>query len=425
MSLTLAARQERALDRFLAACLISLVIAPIIITPGTVSPYSFGKAIWLRNFALLALALGSVRYGADYLRPRSLIQWALLTYGLVLLVASVAGLSPLESLKSGPSRYFGVLDVLLGYGLLCLLSTALNPRDWSLLWKVLLAAALIVCFYGLLQVAGVLPIGDTLHPGRIDSTFGNALYLAVFLMLVVFVAVGVATDAVSVRLRVFGLVVASVAVVTLYYTGSRGPLLALLAGIVAMALLSVVRGMPLTTGLRVQAALLCFLIASLLFLDVTDLLPFERDGGSVLERMGGGVDAIRRTNMRFALSEWQARPLIGWGPGQFYEAMSPEQQGAAVYAEGIPDKVHNEALEHLATSGALGFLAWLGVWAAAGLAILRTRWAFGLGMPFAIAGALAADFFEQLTFFETPCAFLVLILMLAWLVSHAKRPLPA
>jgi len=93
----------------ICAGLVLLLFMPLVVTPWTLSPTVFGKAIYARVLILIIVALWitlSLR-DSTYRVPRSWVLLAFAVYIFVVFLSAIFGVSPQDSLRSNYSRMTG------------------------------------------------------------------------------------------------------------------------------------------------------------------------------------------------------------------------------------------------------------------------------------------------------------------------------
>ncbi|MDP3046511.1 MAG: tetratricopeptide repeat protein, partial [Chloroflexota bacterium] len=177
--------------------------------------------------------------------------------------------------------------------------------------------------------------------GRLPSVLGAAAYL--FLLMVQLTAI--------------------------WFSGSRGPLLGLMAGLFAFAIMfTVLRRLRRTFYAAIGLALAGALFLGLFNLPNTPLEPLKQFPylgrlGSFLETESG-TGKVRVLIWEGAIQLIKAEPLrtlIGWGPESMYVAYNrfyPPDLAHYEARNASPDRSHNETYDSLVITGVLGFLAY-------------------------------------------------------------------
>ena len=443
------------------AGIVLVLLTPFVVTPDTVYPFVVGKALWSRVVieivCVLWVALALVN--PAYRPPRSALL-ILFAAGLVTsLVAGVFGVSLQRSLWSSYERMQGVVD--LGHWVafaVVLVSVLRTGRDWRALLGVNLAAG---AGFALIVIArhhdvdvpfyGGLPEREALRPA---GPFGNPLYLGAYMVVNMMVALGLAARSwlraareVEVppsdgkRLAVLVLrwarglgwaVVAALHFRGVGLAGSMGSFVGLAAGIgfVVLAAAFLVRG-----RWRVVFAA-PVVVTALAAAAVTGIHVADPDGAAarwtrtVPMRLHPKLD-LQFPSVQSRLAAWEAaaegfaeRPLLGWGPENFDAVFGRFASGYGATME-PHDRAHGKVFEVAATSGVIGLAAWLALWSATFVALLRA--ARAVDGPeralIVLAGAgLAAHVVQAQALFDTTTTSLQHALLLAFVAGLRARP---
>ena len=169
--------------------LTGLCVVPFIpfIVPSTMFfPFITGKGFTFRIvveiifglYALLAL------YSPEYRPKDSWITRAVLAFTAVIFLADIFGQNPYKSYWSNYERMEGFVltfHLLLYY---IVVSSVLDISNWKKYLNLSIFASGLMSLYGIFQVLGK----ATINQGgvRIDATFGNASYFAIYLVVNIF-----------------------------------------------------------------------------------------------------------------------------------------------------------------------------------------------------------------------------------------------
>src|SRR3990170_1013873 len=133
--------------------------------------------------AWLSLALVDTEY-----RPRkSVILYSVLGFLIAIGLADLFGVAPVKSFWSNFERMEGFIALLhIGAYFIVASSVLDTEKLWKSFWNTTLVASFIMFIYGLFQLAGAIEInqGGT----RVDGTFGNSTYMAVYMLFHIFLA---------------------------------------------------------------------------------------------------------------------------------------------------------------------------------------------------------------------------------------------
>lgn len=378
-----------------AGWLAALVVVPLYYNPFSAGMFDYDKTAVLRALALLMLAAWLALHAAraSRLPPWQQIRTTPLLAPVVVIILATL-LSTAFSIDPRLS-FFGSLSRNNGtYTLLALLVVALavgtelrQPAQQQRLIGTLLAASCVVSVHGIAQHFGFEPALWDYDLGlRIISTLGNPIFAGAFLGMAMPLTLACALPLWQAR-NARGFLYATLLAlqsIALWWTGSRGPLLAAMCGVGFMLLIQFRQA-----GRRAWAlSLLATLAAGAIFITVLNIpngplqplrtvAPLQRlanmlnsndtstSGRSRIWR-GALRLATARPPIRFAAGGTDAlqavRPLLGYGPETFGPAFELVYDNA-IGRDVFPDRAHNLLLDALVTSGVLGLAATLLMWA--------------------------------------------------------------
>jgi O-antigen ligase/tetratricopeptide (TPR) repeat protein len=382
-----------------AVLVVHLALSPLLFSRETIEAFEYNKvallvaaAIVLGALAPRALALGPGRLARD---PLAL--------GVVLFVGSavvstLTSISPWTSVVGAHESDFG-LTTFLAYAVLFLATRALceSVDDVRRLLLAPLLAAGVAATYALVQLAGI----DPIQYGRVSglggfvrpfATLGHPNFLSAFLAMALPLVVYALGRALDRGQRVVAAVLAAVAVaagLTIAVAVSRGAWLAL-----AAAAVTLVAGAWATGHRRTALGVGAAAVGAVSTLALASVVMPGRAGGLVLAGLLQRVRQLGDSGSRQHIwrAAWQIfrdHPLVGSGLDTFQIAFAGKRTAAYWDLEwnGSPTRAHNEALDLLATQGALGALAVLVL--AAGI-VLAARRAWQAGEDRLLVVALAA-----------------------------------
>lgn len=402
-------------------------IAPLIVANAFFFPFITGKAFYFRILveilvcAWLVLALVDKEY-----RPRfSWVGLAVLAFVAWMLVADLTAVNAVKAFWSNFERMEGwvLLVHLLGFFLAA--SAVLRvERQWRNWFLASLAVSVVIVLHSFLQLAGVAAI----HQGatRIDASFGNSAYLAVYFLFNVFLAFWLALTEERAWLKWSLLALAVVEGVLVFYTQTRGTILGLTGGAALVALL-----FALASGGRARRiaagglALIVVLAGGFLLIKDTS---FVKEHG-ILERIASislQDGQVRFTLWRMAgvgVSASAKTALLGYGQ-EGYNYVFNEYYDPSLYAqEQWFDRAHNAFIDWLVAGGMPAFLLYISLFLAAIVALWRSP----LARPekIALTAALAGYIVHNLFVFDNLYAYIYFFAILALVDSQVGRPLRA
>jgi O-antigen ligase len=181
-----------------------------------------------------------------------------------------------------------------------------------------------------------------------------------------------------IALRVFWIAVIALGIFVVIQTGTRGGLIGLVAGTLAMPIALLIWGnLQALKPVALTAGGILLAVGTLYAIDQSVGLPVapgceSQTASARLTNLasaaaaGASPDAsfnIRLATLRAGLLGFMERPLFGWGPENFGYAFD-RYVDAAIFKHGsfVQDKAHNQVVEELTTKGIIGGLAFLFVW---------------------------------------------------------------
>jgi O-antigen ligase len=399
---------------FLPLYVASDMFFPFITSKGFLFRILIGIAVG----AFVLLALLDKKY-----RPK--FSWTLGVYGALVVwmfIADLLAVNPHKAFWSNYERMDGWVTMIHVFLFFIVASTVLSvDKLWKRWWQVMLAASALVSIHGVWQLLGLADI----HQGgmRLDANFGNAIYLAVYLMFMVGIAIWQAIESKG-WLRYSLIALAVLQSILIFYTATRGVILALFAGAGLTALLWM-----LTAGKKARVASAGVLIG-LVVIAGSFYLARDTDfvkNDPVLVRISSVFEAselkVRATLWTMALEGFQERPITGWGH-EGYNYIFNEYYKPSLYAqEPWFDRAHSTYLDWLVAGGLPAALLFIGLLIAAFLALFRSK--ASPAERFILIGILAAYAVQAIAAFDNLFSYILLAAVLAMAHDKSARPIPA
>lgn len=398
---------------------------PFVVANGFFFPFITGKNFTFRIIVEIVFALWIILILFDSsARPKKSGLW----FAFLLFVGSIGistfiGENPHKSFWSNFERMEGWITLLhLGAYFTVLVSMLKDEKNWKWLWNVSIGVSVLLSLFGALQLAGVFPINQ--GGVRVDATFGNATYLAVYMLFHLFMTLYALVRWQPARWLQIGYSIAIVLqALMIFYAATRGTTLGLLGGLLLSGLIfaffskgsKTLRngGIALLVGVLVVAGGF-FLVKDSSFVQNNDVLT--RFASINLEE-----GQTRFTVWNMALIGAQERPIFGWGQENFNYVFN-ENYKASMYAqEPWFDRVHNQFLDWLIAGGIVGFLLYLSLY-------IFALWYLWRGDTFDVreraifAGLLAAYGFHSLFVFDNVLSSILFLGLLAYItVRHTQH----
>jgi len=339
-----------------------ILFLPVYVEGNFFFPYitgkNFGFRIIVEVIFLSWIALSM--YDAQY-RPRW--SWILGAFGTLLGVMFIANLQAISintAFWSNYERMDGYVTLIHVFLYFLVLGSMLKtPKIWSYFLHTSAVVAAVVAFKGLSQLSSV--------GVRVDSTLGNAAYMAVYMLFHIFILFYLFVRS---NLNTYKVIYALLSVLFMFVlllTGTRGTAIGLAVGAV------VTTGYIALFGARYQTlqkyAIWSFIFLFLAiggFISVRDTSYVQ--SSSSLSRIAN-IDlskdlAIRSIIWGMAVEGVKERPFFGWGQGNFNYVFNTQYDPRMYNQEQWFDRVHNIFFDWLIAGGIVGFLAYFSIFAA-------------------------------------------------------------
>lgn len=402
-------------------------LAPLIVANGFFFPFITGKAFYFRIVVEIAVAAWAVLAFLDkQYRPRySLVGAVVLAFILWMFIADSFAVNAHKAFWSNFERMEGwVLLAHLG-GFFVAASAVLRvERKWRAWFLTSLGVAVIVSLYALGQLID--PKDFPIHQGstRIDASLGNSIYLAIYLLFNVFIALWLALTERAAWLKWSLIAFAVVEGALVFFTGTRGAVLGLVGALALAALLT-----TLTAGKRARswaalALALLILLSGAFYLARNSAFVQET---YILDRVADISLAQGSTRFRIWDMAWEGflvRPVTGWGQEGFNYVFDRFYNPALYGQEPWFDRAHNAFIDWLVAGGAPGFLLFLALFGSA-FWLLWTRSELSRPERIALTAALAGYFVSDLFVFDNLYSYIYFFAILALIDSQVARPFRA
>ena len=361
-------------------------------------------------------------------RPRrSWVMTAIMAAVAALSLATVFGENPFKSFWSNSERMEGLISHFHYFAYFVVLITAVKKeRTWYWLFHTSLLAATIMAIYAFVQLSG----GAIINQGgvRLDGTFGNAIYLAVYMLFHIFIAgYYLLRERVENWQRLFyGVLIVAFAII-MYYTATRGVILGAIGGtLLTLLIISIGNGGRARKIAGGILGVMAVLIVAFILAKDTDFVR----SSPVMKRFSNISFTETTTESRFiiwgmALKGVKEQPILGVGPGNFNLVFNKHYDPRLYRQEPWFDRAHNVILDWLSSAGILGLLAYLSIFFAALKHIwrdLKERWT--TTNKAVVTGLLAGYFFQNLFAFDNLFSFILFFTILAYIHSEADEATP-
>ncbi len=358
-----------------------LPFIPFIISKSMFFPFITGK-----NFAFriiveiifagwLLLAWRDVRYRFKF----SWIFGALAVFVGVVTVADIFGENFLRSFWSNYERMDGLITLLHLFAYFVIAGSVMNTKFlWERFFQTSLGASVLISLYSIFQLFGYIVINQ--GGVRVDATFGNATYLAGYLLFHIFFAAFLTVQKNTPRwLQYFYGGVILLHVVILFNTITRGAALGLLGGVsvvaLSMLLVHLFKKDPDVLHFKKYAlgVLAGIMLLVGIFVAIKDTEFVHKN--QVLDRLADISFEAGKSRFLVWSVAWEGvkeNPILGWGQDNYIIAFSKHYKSRLYSEEPWFDRAHNFVFDWLISAGVLGLASYLAIF----LALLYAIWIY-------------------------------------------------
>ena len=410
--------------------LFAIPLLPLYVSNELFFPFITGKGFAFRILVEVALAgyMLLALVDRDY-RPR--FSWTLLAFGALtawMFVADAMSVNPAKAFWSNFERMDGFVTLIHLFAFFIIASAVLSiERLWKKWWLAVIGVSAVVCAYGALQLLGA--PGFDIHQGgaRVDATFGNAIYLAVYLMFAFFVTAWRAIEATGWPRALLACLLVLQTII-LIAASSRGAVIGLVAGIgvaAALWLFESLKDWKRMPGAKAAAMVLAMLLlAAGSFFLVRDS-AFVRNEPA-LARLSTvfaleGELKVRSIIWGMALKGAGERPLFGYGQEGFNQVFNTHYEPSLYQQEAWFDRAHNMYIDWLIAGGIPALLLFVALIGTAVLALYRSRTRSRAERSLLIA-ALAAYAVQAIVVFDNLWSYVPFAAILAMAHAASSRP---
>lgn len=415
-------------SRFLRYSIFTVLFAvpfiPLIVLNGTFFPFIVGKNFTFRILVEIAFGLWvALMLTNRAYRPKSSpVLWSVVAFAIAIFLGDLFGMNFWKSFWSNFERMEGYITILHLVAYFLVASSVLNAEKlWNRFLNTNLAASVIVSIFGLFQLAGWF----TINQGgvRLDGTFGNATYLAIYMLFNLFIAtllmLSYKGKSIKVVRGIYGLIIL-LELVILFYTATRGAILGLIGGVFLSAILLALtmRRDPRIRKISYGAIIgVVVLVGGFMLIKNTSFVQHNE----VLSRLA--TISLEGGQTRFEVwnTAWQGvkeHPIFGWGQENFIYVFNAHYNPNMYAQEAWFDRVHNVILDWLIAGGIVGLLAYLSMFASAIWALWfakRSHEAFSMLERNLITGLFAGYFFHNLFVFDNIMSYILFFSLLGFI----------
>lgn len=408
---------------------------PLMVSDTMFFPFITGKNFAFRIVvdiifaAWFILALLDTKY-------RLRFSWLLPTtlgFLIIIFFADLFGEYPLKSLWSNFERMDGfVMLVHFFLYFVVLAHTLRESKYWTYFFNTTLGVATYVALYGLARSSGLLEGGG----GRIDSTLGNASYMAIYMLFHIFILAYLFLHTKNRLLQAVYAIGSVLFVYILLETGTRGTFIGLAVGtFVAVSYMALFgRGYPQVRKIAIGSAIIGIVAAAAFFVFRDSAVVQQNPSIARIANISTEDLTVRATIWGMAFEGVKERPLLGWGQGNFNYVFNKNYDPSLYDQEAWFDRVHNIFFDWLIAGGVLGFVAYFSILFACLYYLfwrplfhhdaLNDDVSFSVIERALLLGILAGYFTHNLVVFDNLVSYMFYAVVLAYIHSRVSTEIP-
>jgi O-antigen ligase len=351
--------------------LAAAALAPLIFSFSTVDNFSLPKIVFFRAlvlFLVLAWIVKSIEEKKiTFARPP--LAAVVLIFLTVNVLAAVFGINPKVSFWGAYSKFQGLFTLLhLAVFFLILLSFIKNKKQLERLVLVLIFSSVPISVHAIFQHFGIDFMTSLSHTDiRAFSTLGSALHLGAYLIMIMPLTLAWTFSREKVWQKLMFGAFFVLQCFALLFTYTRSAWLGIVFGLIFFFPAWAVKQKSLRNTAAVSAGILFLILFCVSLFSRANILHLPK-GNEFLERAASIFDLKSESNAQ-RLVVWQksaeiikARPILGYGPENFYYAFFKNYPPELTkLPEPNFDRAHNQVLDLGVTTGVLGIISFVGI----------------------------------------------------------------
>lgn len=409
-----------------------LVMAvPLIYFPTMMFPFQLSKTIVLQILIeiIFVLWLWLVIFNKKYRPKISPLIISLSIFMAAIFISVIFGSDWRVSLWSDESRSLGLIALWHFFVLFLSMSSLRGKINWDIIWNLSFWTAVVVSLIGISQKfiifsKGANPWLYILYPGipeRVGSTFSNPAFMAGYLLFNFFIGFWLFKPLTkNLKLKsLMGLGIILI-IIAIFLSQTLGVLFGLTAGILIFIFWFIFQSHSKILRKTSLAALGILIIFSGIFLLTRGNSFWQKiPGFKRVVNISFQQESIRGRFIAWE-SGWEAfkeKPFLGWGLENFRIAFDKYYNPELLFINTTGthwDKPHNVILEYLVTTGIIGLLAYLGIFASVFYMLFKKQFNYKIFF----LSAIIAYFVQNLFVFDTIGTYLMFFLVLAFIDSY-------
>lgn len=411
--------------KIIIATLFLVPFVPLIVVNSLYFPFIVGKAFAFRILVEIIFAAWLVLMLLDR-RYRPKLSWISDSIGaflLIIFLANIFGLNPYFSFWSNFERMEGFVTLLHLGAFFVVLGSVFDEKLWKKFFHISLGVSVFISFYSLFQVFGWVEIRQ--GGARVDGTMGNAIYLALYLMFHVFIALFYFLK--EQKHRVFYFLIILLSLLIIYLSASRGVILGLGLGLFFTFLLIFLlekERIVLKRNVGISLLTLIVLVSGFIFFKDSGFVRKSQTLGRLAEL---SVKEVKKQGRFFiwpmAVDAFRDKPILGYGQENFNFVFNKYYNPKVFNQEPWFDRVHNTFLDWLVAGGILGLLAYITILFSVFFALWKSS--VSVTQKSVLTGLLLGYVFQSIFVFDNLTSYILVYMIFAFIWHLETRSRPA
>jgi putative inorganic carbon (hco3(-)) transporter len=424
------------LEKFVLGLIALSFFMPLVMLPKHfIFPFIVPKILVIRIIILLMVGAYIILLSMDWEKYRirlTPIMWLVLLFLASFTISTFVGVDWYRSFWDNHERMLGLFTII-HYVLYFLIITSVvqDKNDWQWLLRIFLLGGSAVMVIALLQQFNPELLLNR-SGNRSAATLGNPIYVGGYGLFLAFLGYLLFIREERVIWKVYGLLGGLLGICGIFFSGTRGAFLGLVAGVGTICFLYLVF---LKRHKRVRQTILTLFILSTVVLGI---LFANRDDyrvrnipavGSLLTvTLKSGTAQTRIMAWTSGFQGWQDNPVFGWGPGNFYYVFNKYYKPEFLehgWNETWFDNAHNIFVNTLAERGAVGIALYLAMFGAVFYSLWWQSKKGEVDLQIKVIGTafLIAHLVQNNFVFENPTSYLYFFFYLAFLNAVSRPPI--
>ena len=403
--------------------LFAVLFLPFYVDVTMFFPFITGKGFAFRIIVEIITTAWIILFLKDKAyRPK--FSWIFVTFAAFILSLSISAILSENSYKSFWSnfeRMEGLITTLHLFAFFVVASTMFSTQKlWTRFFNTSLIASLGIALYSFAQLAGKI----TINQGgvRVDATFGNAAYLAIYLVFHIFFAFFFLLRSENKFHRLAYGSLALIHLFLLYETQTRGAILGLLGGLFITSALVALTEKENPRLRKISWGIIGGIVLLVIgFISIKET-SFVRNNPTLVRfaEISLTKDQARTYVWPMAIKGFEERPLFGWGQESFNYVFNKYYDPRMYNHEQWFDRTHNVILDWLVAGGILGLSLYLLLFVFSLKYLWKTDNLSSVEKS-VLTGLFVAYFFHNLFVFDNLISYLLFFSLLAYIHSFSGK----